>query len=446
MSFYGDNARIAALATPAGTSALAVIRCSGNGSIEAVRTIFSASKRLITVPSHSLVHGWIEYHGEKIDEVLLSVFHAHRSYTGEESIEISCHGGRATVQAILNVLHTVGFREALPGEFTFRAFINGKIDLIKAESVMELVSAQTDQARRRAVHRLSGSLEQPLKQLSNRIIQILAAVEIQLDYPEDELDSTVQAVDSTELNDIIRELEQLAESYPYEKLYHEGAFVVIAGSPNAGKSSLFNRLINEERSLVSAIPGTTRDWIESGYSVEGIPVRLADTAGLHSTQNEVERLGIERSYELLEKADCIIYLIDGLQGFSETDRQFLKTEKYSNVIPLWNKVDVAPAQQFKGISAKTGVGIPELGKTLASLLTNGTVYAEERVGIATERQKLCIDQSLKSLYLVRDTPDTALELVAPLLREALHAIGELTGTVSTEHLLEVMFSRFCVGK
>jgi tRNA modification GTPase len=327
-------------------------------------SVFSRPQKLIKAPGYSIVHGWIldrldrrslDLHDsrKRIDEVLISVYRAPKSYTGEDGADISCHGGIAVVKAVMGVLKAQGFRDALPGEFTFRAFMNGKLDLTRCESVMELVGAKTDRCREHAVRRLSGILAQEITDVKNLLVQVLAGTEIYLDYSEDEFVTDDEAAgtlpDRGLAEDAVRRLKALADLWRQERIYAEGALVVLAGRPTAGKSSLFNYLLREDRSIVTDIPGTTRDWIEALMSVEGIPVHLADTAGLRNSaqSDEAERIGIQRSLELLESADLVLYVIDGTQGITKEDREFFQRNNAASseklFILLWNKADLAPA-------------------------------------------------------------------------------------------------------
>ncbi|GHU72017.1 tRNA modification GTPase MnmE [Spirochaetia bacterium] len=530
---YGDDAPIAAFATPLAESALAIIRTSGGssagspGSIELLSQVFSRPQKLLSAPGNSVVHGWIVENSNttdnsvtafrRIDEVLISVYRSPRSYTGEDGADISCHGGIAAAKAVMGALKAAGFRDALSGEFTFRAFMNGKLDLTRSESVMELVSAKTDQGREHAVNRLSGALEQEITGIKNLLVQVLAETEIYLDYSEDEFVGTASGTPGAATDEAAGRfpghaaaeearvrLQALAASYRRERLYQEGALTVIAGRPNAGKSSLFNLLLKEDRSIVTEAPGTTRDWIEALVSIEGIPVRLADTAGLRdlladsagayssAPLDPVEKIGIERSRELLAQADLVLYVINGAEGITAEDRAFLDefgddTDKKTSMLILWNKADIAIAPETLSlkkknfnrkvkeaaqskeaeqgaavlpVSAKTGAGIPTLTAAIAGTLTaaasgsplGNTAHdgggMEHSPGIATARQKELVDAALAAVTetLLLAGKGEPLDLIAPLLREAVNSLGEITGEVSTVDILETMFSRFCIGK
>jgi tRNA modification GTPase len=468
---YGDPSPIAAIATPLGESALAVIRTSGPHAVDLLAGVFSRPAALRKAPGNTAVHGWILKPGTKrttnaetdtvssrIDEALITVYRAPRSYTGEESADISCHGGIVPARAVMQALHAAGFRDSLPGEFTFRAFMNGKLDLTRAESVMELVSAKTGLSREQAVRRLSGVLETEIRAVKDLLVQALAGLELLLDYSEDEADpSAGMSAGLPQVEKALVRLRVLAASYRREQLYRDGAFVVIAGRPNAGKSSLFNLLLKEERSIVTPIPGTTRDWIESWIAIEDIPIRLADTAGLHDTDDPVERFGMERSRELLARADLTLYLIDGSTGLTNEDLAFInRGENSGPVILVFNKADLSrdAVPGTIAISAKTGEGIPALTAAIIAKLeaafggAGSTDAGGGMPGIATARQKdligIAVHAAEEALNL--EIQGQPLDLVAPLLREAVNALGEITGEVSTAEILETMFSRFCVGK
>jgi tRNA modification GTPase len=477
---YGDESPIAAFATTPGNSALTLIRCSGKGSIELTSSVFAAARTKNSPPQkdtsplkeaqgNTVIHGWIVSKkneladNERIDDALISVFRAPKSYTGEDSLDICCHGGTTAGKAVMTALKTAGFRDALPGEFTFRAFMNGKLDLTKAESVMELVSAKTETGRRHAVSRLSGSLHAEIDSIKKSLVEVLAAAEIYLDYSEDEISADEEEAagklpkKDTALEALTR-LKKLSASWQLERIYQEGITVVIAGCPNSGKSSLFNALLKEDRSIVTEIPGTTRDWIEAWVSVEGIPIRLIDTAGLRETGDSVEKIGVERSRKLLDESDIVLYLIDGMRGgVTNEDKDFIA--QIGKCIFVWNKSDIAPLPELLRIadqipicvSAKTGGGLSELyaAITFEAGITDLQLHEEmSSAALGTVRQKNLVDAACAALEeaVTLSDNDEPLDLIAPLLKDAVNSLGEITGEVSTADLLEQMFSNFCVGK
>ncbi|MDR3302442.1 MAG: tRNA uridine-5-carboxymethylaminomethyl(34) synthesis GTPase MnmE [Spirochaetaceae bacterium] len=455
---YGDESPIAAQATAAALSALALVRLSGKGTLDLLAKVFSRPRTLACAKGNTIIYGWIvraDTH-VRIDEVLVSVYRAPASYTGEEGADISCHGGLSTVRAVMEELLQVGFRQALRGEFTFRAFFNGKLDLTRAEAVMEIVAAKSEAGRANAIGRLSGVLEARIQDIKVSIVRALAETELNLDYSElDGIGDESGALPArATLEDALEKLDALEKHYAYEKLCRDGALAVIAGKPNAGKSSLFNLLAREERAIVSDTPGTTRDWIESWISLDGIPVRLIDTAGLRESGDSVEIIGIERSRNLIQSADIVLYLLDGA-NFRDSDLEIDELRELKNckkLIIIWNKADIAPktpSAAFLPVSAKTGEGVSALCAAittqLASILDNDERSA---IGIGTDRQKQLIDTarlSLRDALLMADAGEP-LDLIAPALREAVNALGMINGEVSSADILETMFSQFCVGK
>ncbi|MCL1927705.1 MAG: tRNA uridine-5-carboxymethylaminomethyl(34) synthesis GTPase MnmE [Treponema sp.] len=468
MRNYGDDCAIAAQASQ---GAIALIRTSGNDSLELLAKVFSRPQSLLKAAGNSVVYGWIQdKNGSPIDEALVSVYRAPRSYTGEDGADISCHGGCTAVNTILETLRKAGFCDALPGEFTFRAFMNGKIDLTRSESVMEMVSATTKNALEHAIKRLSGILEREIKAIRDTLLEAVSAAELFLDYPEDEIDEGPPPYREA-AEKALKKLKLLAASYNRERLYQEGAIIVIAGRPNAGKSSLFNALLKEDRSIVTEMPGTTRDWIEASVSIKGIPLRLMDTAGLRDVEighNEAEIQGIKRSKSLIQEADIILYTVDSCAGLCEDDKKFLAEYTDSSLMLIWNKIDrteslSTPQSEESNhfvpcvsVSAVTGKGLNELCTSITDLLLQKisasddlTIFeTNDQAGLGTQRQKELTEKAVTYLEeaILLDEKDESLDLIAPLLRESLNALGEITGEVSTADILEIMFSRFCLGK
>ena len=460
---YGDDSPIAAFATTPGLSALSLIRCSGKGSMELAATVFSSPRKILEAPGNTIIHGWIvDFNSGRppVDEVLISIFRAPKSYTGEDSLDICCHGGLAASKGVLTALKAAGFREALPGEFTFRAFINGKIDLTRSESVMEIVSAKTDTARLHAAERLSGRLETEINSIKKSLVELLSRIELFLDYSEDEInlhEDKEVILDIKTAEETLNRLETLAKTAQIERIYQEGILLVIAGCPNAGKSSLFNMFLNEDRSIVTEVPGTTRDWIEAWISIEGIPIRLIDTAGLRDSVDPVEKIGVETSKDLLKKAGLILYLIDGELGFTKEDAANINLCKQFGrpVLIIWNKLDIAQQhinandEAIIGISAKTGEGVSELISAIGrAIIPNSGIETIDVAALGTKRQEKLVKRAAFSLKeaLNLENKGESLDIIASFIRDSVNFLGEITGEVTAVDILEEIFNKFCVGK
>lgn len=472
---YTPEEPIAAIATALAPAALGIVRCTGTGVIELLSKVFSRPKALLSAEGNTIVYGWMveprDEAGEKekqsIDQVLVSVFRDPRSFTGEDMVEISCHGGPGMVTEIFRLLTAHGFRAALPGEFTFRSFINGKADLTRSEAVHEIIAAKTDTSRSRAAGRLAGGLFQELDAIKQLLRETLAALEAEIEYPEDE-EAIADAFDSRQLEAARSRLESLCNSWASEKLYQDGVRVVLCGRTNAGKSSLFNTLLKEDRSIVSDIHGTTRDWIESWVSFAGIPARLFDTAGLRESDDEVERHGIQRTQDLTAEAQLILYLVDASVGLVEEDKAFLtkwsQTEKATRpplllVLNKWDKVTDTNPPEFEleqlpldgiiRLSAKTGAGTAQLVEAVKDLISRDcSSNSSGQVGLGTERQKICAQEALEAVIHGLEVAQDGytLDAVVQDVEEALAALGEITGEVTTEDILDTVFSKFCLGK
>ena len=472
---YTPEEPIAAIATALAPAALGIVRCTGTGVIGLLSKVFSRPQALLSAAGNTIVYGWMvepvdgaeEAACRSIDQVLVSVFRNPRSFTGEDMVEISCHGGPGMVTEIFRLLTSHGFRAALPGEFTFRSFINGKADLTRSEAVHEIIAAKTDTSRSRAAGRLAGGLFQELDAIKQLLRETLAALEAEIEYPEDE-EAIADAFDSRQLEEARRRLESLCNSWASEKLYQDGVRVVLCGRTNAGKSSLFNTLLKEDRSIVSDIHGTTRDWIESWVSFAGIPARLFDTAGLRESDDEVERHGIQRTQDLTAEAQLILYLVDTSLGLVEEDKAFLskwsQSEKATRpplllVLNKWDKVSDSNACdpdlnqiQVDGIirlSAKTGAGTAQLVEAVKDVISRDcSSNGSGQVGLGTERQKICAQEALEAVIHGLDVVQDGytLDAVVQDVEEALAALGEITGEVTTEDILDTVFSKFCLGK
>ena len=455
---YTPEEPIAAIATALAPSALALIRISGKNCIELLSKVFSRPKALTQAEGNTIVYGWIvdsvnPDQKQKIDEVLVSVFRAPKSYTGEEMAEISCHGGISPVTAIFNLLLKSGFRTALPGEFTFRAFINGKTDLTKSEAVKEIIDSKTDASRSLAAGRLSGNLYNEIQSIKEKIISTIASIEVELEYPEDE-ENFSDSFDSTLLLQAKNSLTELSKSWQSQKLYQDGARIILCGKTNAGKSSLFNALLKEERAIVSDIEGTTRDWIESWVSFDGIPARLFDTAGLRITDDVIEQRGVEMTKDLTQDADIIIYLVDSTKEESKDDIDFINSFNGKiPVIKVLNKIDVLQNnskldENSVKISAKTGLGISDLIKTVKGTLVQSTKSDRKQAGLGSERQKQAVDEALDSVNHALEVSKGgfSMDAVVQDLEDALSFLSEITGETTPDDILGNIFANFCVGK
>ena len=479
-SQYTPEESISSIATALAPAALGIVRTSGKDCIQLLSKVFSRPKALLQAPGNTLVYGWIKDGDSRIDEVMLAVYKAPKSFTGEDMVEIFCHGGPAVVTAIQNLMLKSGFRAANRGEYTFRAFINGKTDLTKAEAVKEIIDSHTDASRSHAVGRLAGSLFEEIDSIKKLIIDTLAAIEVEIEYPEDE-ETIADSFDKTDLETAQKRLKSLVDSWKSEKLYQDGARVVLAGRTNAGKSSLFNAILKEERAIVSDIEGTTRDWLESWASINGIPVRLFDTAGLRQTDDVIEARGVELTKNLATDADVVLYLIDSTVGPNDDDKTFIQncTEP---LIVVYNKADknqgggslplapksspenLAPVfsatpsesmslsdltrQSSVYISAKTGSGLKDLFAQITKILTEGLSTDREQAGLGSARQKTAVQEALECVeHALESAQDNyTLDAVVQDLEDSLDALGEVTGDVTPDDVLGSIFANFCVGK
>ena len=474
---YTPEEPISSIATALAPAALGIVRVSGKGCIELVSKVFSRPKALLEAAGNTLVYGWIQNpvvepkiavvepvettggevpEGEvsKIDEVMLAVYRAPKSFTGEDMVEIFCHGGPAVVTAIQNLMLKIGFRQANRGEYTFRAFINGKTDLTKAEAVKEIIDSHTDASRSHAAGRLAGSLFTEIDDIKKLIIDTLAAIEVEIEYPEDE-ETIADSFDREDIEMAARRLRALADSWRGEKLYQDGARVVLAGRTNAGKSSLFNAILKEERAIVSDIEGTTRDWLESWASINGIPVRLFDTAGLRETSDVIEAQGVEISRNLVHDADVVLYLVDSQSGLNDEDRQFIENCTEPLII-VETKIDkssepsvVEPVETtICKISSKTGAGLSDLFSKITAILTAGLSTERTQAGLGSARQKEAVSAALESVEhaLISADDNYTLDAVVQDLEDALDSLGEVTGDVTPDDVLGSIFANFCVGK
>jgi tRNA modification GTPase len=447
---------IVALATAQGISAIAVIRLSGRDCITLVQRVFKG-KKLEEQPSHTIHFGTIVNGDRIVDEVLVSVFKEPNSFTKENSVEISCHGSPIIVKELIKVFLKEGARVAEPGEFTKRAFVNGRFDLAQAEAVADLINAETDNARQAALNQMRGGFSKEIDRLRQELIHFASLIELELDFGEED----VEFAKRDDLRELILKIQSylhlLIESFDQGNVIKNGVPTVIAGKPNAGKSTLLNTLLNEERAIVSEIAGTTRDVIEDEMVLGGINFRFIDTAGLRETQDVIEKIGVERTHEQMKKASLIIYMIDlahaNLEDIEAEEKHL--AELGIPFIKVGNKIDKAnptlvsllKTKGFIFISAAAKANIQELKDKILSHFNVRTVKTGD-VLVTNLRHYQNLEQTYDALSRVLDGMEQGItgDFLAMDIRQSLHYLGEITGTITTDDLLDNIFSKFCIGK
>ena len=442
---------IAAISTPPGVGGIAVIRVSGDDAVAIVGKIFKSTKNLLDVPTHTVHYGHItDDSGEVIDEVLVTVMLAPRSFTGENVVEIGTHGGFVASKRVMKALIKNGAYPAGPGEFTKRAFLNGRIDLSEAEGVIDIINAKNEQAQKNALGQASGRLSMKIEEIRGSLVSLAASMQVIIDYPDEELeDVTIEDIGRKCLVEK-ENIEELIESSKRGKLFTEGILTAIVGRPNVGKSSLLNILAGEERAIVTDIAGTTRDVIEESVDLGGIILRLMDTAGIRETADQVEKIGVERSYESIEKADLVLAVFDGSCPLNEQDMEILEKTKNSKRIIVINKSDIGAEVTLDGIeiSAKTGMGIDKLSDTVKKMYEWGEIEKNDAPMVTNMRH-------IKALYKAKESLENVVagagnfipsDILSIDLCDAIDALGEITGAVVSEDIVAEIFHNFCVGK
>jgi len=449
---------IAAISTPIGEGGIAIIRVSGSRAFEVADRLFHSRRgRATEFPSHTLHFGTIGNNGDVIDQVMLAVMRAPRTYTKEDTIEINCHGGVLTARKVLALCLQGGARLAEPGEFTKRAFLNGRLDLTQAEAVMDLIRAKSDRAHTAAIHEMEGHLSAKVNQARDRLLTILAHIEAHIDFPEEDLGAQVREDLVRNTEEILQFVQTLLATAREGKILRDGISVAIVGRPNAGKSSLLNALVGRDRSIVTPIPGTTRDTIEESASISGVPFRFTDTAGIRTARGTVEALGVDRSRKALETSEIVLHIWDSSRPHSTADRRILEMSRGKSALHLLNKSDlpsrlrlpreIAVSESVR-VSALTGTGLDALRERLVSLAYSGNVGMVGVDVAINERHTSLLESAYK--YLTQSnhmlSSSEPLELVSQQLRRSLDDIGEIVGKTSTEDILDKIFSTFCIGK
>ncbi|MCE6991432.1 tRNA uridine-5-carboxymethylaminomethyl(34) synthesis GTPase MnmE [Dyadobacter sp. CY323] len=444
---------ICALATPSGVGAIAIIRVSGLGSIAMVNAIFKG-KNLETAESHTVHFGTIYGKEEIIDEVLVTVFKTPKSFTKEDSVEISCHGSDYIIRQILKLLITKGARIAKPGEFTQRAFLNGQFDLVQAEAVADLIAADSQASHKTALNQLRGGFSKKLASLRTELIHFASLIELELDFGEEDVEFAEREDLRRLINALLETIAPLIESFDFGNAIKEGVPVAIIGSPNVGKSTLLNALLNEEKAIVTSIAGTTRDVIEDTIVLNGLKFRFIDTAGIRETVDLVESIGIERSKAAMEKADIVIFLFDSEETLLENKALAKLLTGDKEVLFVLNKIDINQIETEKlltldqdivPISAQTQSGLPHLTEKLVALV-HGQSASDTVVTSARHYEHLVKTHDALTEVINGLSLGVTGDFLAQDIRLSLHHLGEITGTIVTDDLLDNIFSKFCIGK
>ena len=450
-----ENDTIAAIATSMGRSAVNIIKISGPESISIVSKIFT--KDLSKLEPNTINYGFIKEGNELIDEILVSLFTSPNSQTGEDIVEINTHGGISVTNKVLELVLSNGARLAEPGEFLKRAFLNGKKDLIEAEAISDLINAKTEEARKMSLKGLSGELSKKIKTLRNKILNIIANIEVNIDYPEYE-DAIIYTNEllKTNINEIQSDLEKLVKESEKGTLLNNGINVGIVGKPNVGKSSLLNLLINEEKAIVTDIEGTTRDIVEGNITINGVTLNLIDTAGIRETNNVVEKLGVEKSKDIINKSDLIIALFDISRPFTLEDEAILSSIKAKKSIIILNKTDLPTKIDLNKFtsynviktSVKEDIGKDELLNMIKELFSLNEIETGDFTYLSNARQISLIKEALKLCLEIKyqNEQNTPVDLIQIDLQNLWEKLGEITGDAYKDELLDEIFSKFCLGK
>ncbi|TVY10852.1 tRNA uridine-5-carboxymethylaminomethyl(34) synthesis GTPase MnmE [Paenibacillus cremeus] len=454
---------IAAIATPMGEGGIAVIRVSGDEAVPVCGRLFSmGSKQLTEVPTHTVHYGYIRepQSGARVEEALVTVMRGPRSFTKEDVVEISCHGGFVSVKKVLDLLLENGVRLAEPGEFTKRAFLNGRIDLSQAEAVIDLIRAKSDRAFRIALKQSEGSLSKKIKELRHQLIELMAHIEVNIDYPEHDVEEMTNAFIKTKCADALVEIERLLTTAQQGKILREGLVTAIIGKPNVGKSSLMNALVQEERAIVTDIAGTTRDVVEEYVHVNGIPLKLLDTAGIRETSDVVEKIGVEKSRQALADADLIMLVFNGAEPLQPDELKLIEQLKGRQVIVIINKLDLPQQIEEEALKLTFGPehvvhlsllnqqGLDALEKAIAGIFFSGQVESSDLTYVSNARHIHLLKQAKHALTEAYTATEdyVPIDMVQIDIRSAWEHLGEIIGDSVSDSLIDQIFSQFCLGK
>lgn len=454
---------ICAIATPIGEGGISIIRISGNNALDMASSIFRPKNKqdIKNMKTYTMRYGNVinAENNEIVDDVILSYMKGPYSYTGENVVEINCHGGVVATNRVLNEIVKAGARLSEPGEFTKRAFLNGKIDLSQAEAVIDIIRAKTELSMKSAIMQSKGSLSKEIGELRKYLLNVLALIEYAVDFTEDDediIDDNLLSQIKDGINKTIERIKKLLKNADEGKIIRDGLNMVIVGKPNVGKSSLLNALLREKRAIVTDIPGTTRDIIEEYINIDGIPVRIIDTAGIRDTEDTVEKIGVERSKEKIEEADLVVLMMDSSREVDDEDKLIIDAVKDKKYITLLNKIDlnrkisddiIGNLRNIIEISAKNEIGIDNLKDKIKELFFDGEIDSESLI-ISNTRHKQALYRALENctIALEKIQSNEFLDLISIYITSGMRALGEITGDELEEDLLNKIFSEFCVGK
>ncbi len=452
---------IVSISTAPGIGGIGIIRMSGENTFKILNKIFRAKKPedISKIPGYTIKYGYIVEEENIIDEVLVSYFKKPKSYTTEDMCEINSHGGNVVMRKILEICIKNGAELAEPGEFTKRAFLNGRIDLSQAESVIDIINAKTDREAKEGIKQLEGYLAEQIKKIKEGLLEVITNIEVSIDYPEYDTPEVLEEDLKNKINEATKQLETLEKSFDNGKIIKEGIKTAIIGKPNSGKSSLLNAILKEERAIVTEYEGTTRDTIEEFVNINGIPLKLIDTAGIRKTDNEVEKIGIEKSKKIAKDADLIIVIIDGSKDLTDIDNEILDNVNSNKTIIILNKMDLEQKinentdkiKNFKNvikISALKKEGIENLYEKITELFNLNKINVDNDIIITNERHKNQIQKAIKNLNDAKNSLNSnmPIDIVAISLKDVLTNLGEITGEEASEEIINEIFSRFCLGK
>lgn len=447
------NDTIAAISTTTGIGAISIIRLSGPESLEIASKVFT--KDLTKVETHTIHYGYIKNNDEKIDEVLVSVMKAPKTFTKEDIVEINCHGGIATTNKVLEILLNNGARLAEPGEFTKRAFLNGRIDLLEAEATMDLISSKSDKARKISLNTLTGETSNLIKDLRSDIVGIISNIEVNIDYPEyEDIEVLTNEKILPEIQKFKEKLEKIIKKSQDSKVIKEGIKVGIIGKPNVGKSSLLNSLLEEEKAIVTNVPGTTRDIVEGTIILDNVILNIIDTAGIRESDDIVEKIGIEKSLTIINEADLVIFILNNNEKITREEKGLLEKLKDKkkiiviNKIDLENKLDKSILDNYIEISAKENIGIEKIKDEIKRLFNLGELEASDLTYMSNARSISLLGKSLNNINdaISEINNNSPIDIVEFHLKDAWNNLGEIIGETYTDELLDELFSRFCLGK